>query len=84
MNRAENIAKKLQVLSPSSLKVIDESEKHRGHPGNTGNGQSHYKIIISAENLKGKSLISQHRLINKLLEEEFANGLHALSINVIN
>ncbi len=84
MNKKTSINKKLNALNPQHLEIADESHKHAGHAGNPNNsGESHFKIIISAETLNGKTPLEQHRIINKLLEEEFNQGLHALSIKVI-
>jgi len=38
---------------------------------------------VSAE-FEGKSMVDQHRMVNESLREEFANGLHALSIKSLN
>lgn len=84
MNRKETIEQKLSVLNPHTLKVIDNSSKHYGHAGNPhGTDNTHFSITISANKLDSLNRIEQHRLINNLLESEFANGLHALSIKVI-
>ncbi|WP_347938567.1 BolA family protein [Rickettsia oklahomensis] len=80
MNRIERIQKKLSVLKPDFQEIIDESYKHTSHYDGI---QSHIKIRISAKILQGKSLIANHRTINNLLADEFNNGLHALSIEVL-
>ena len=84
MTRKEIIEKKLSVLNPHILEVIDNSTAHAGHAGNPSNkGNTHFTIHISAAQLDNLSKIKQHRIINNLLKEEFANGLHALSIKII-
>ncbi len=84
MNRKEILKTKLSVLKPHILHIIDESAKHAGHAGNPDNlGQTHYYIEISSTKLDGLSKISQHRKINKLLQQEFENGLHALRLKII-
>lgn len=80
MSRIERIIKNLSVLKPHLCEIIDESHKHASHYDGV---QSHLKIKISAEILQGKSLITNHRTINNLLADEFNNGLHALSIEVL-
>ncbi|HJD56372.1 MAG TPA: BolA family transcriptional regulator [Rickettsia endosymbiont of Pyrocoelia pectoralis] len=80
MGRIERIKEKLSVLKPHFCEIIDESYKHANHYDGT---HSHIKIQISAQILQGKSLITNHRTINKLLADEFENGLHALSIEVL-
>lgn len=78
------IKKKLQALSPTLLEVIDESELHRGHTGYHGNGTSHVRLKVSSAAFKGLSRIESHRMVQELLREELAGGLHALSICIVN
>ena len=83
MNRINRIKSKLAVLNPRILKITDESVKHIGHFGNNSNqNETHLNLEISSSELEGKTKIQQHRLINNLLQDEFNNGLHALSIIV--
>ena len=57
------------------------SHQHAGHSSSPETGESHYHIIISSQKFQSKSRVEIHRMINKLLkEEEFDQGLHALSI----
>ena len=48
---ATEIKQRLRAaLSPEQLAVIDDSEKHRGHAGHDGSGESHFTVeIVSAE-----------------------------------
>jgi len=80
----ERIYQKLKEnLDISKLEIINQSSIHAGHTENSGSGETHFKIIISAKELEGKSRITSHRLINDLLKEEFSkNGLHALTIKI--
>lgn len=81
MSRSERIKKKLDVLKPHYFKIIDESYKHTNHMKNAV--ESHYLIKISSEAFLKQNLLTSHRTINKLLSDEFASGLHALSIKII-
>ncbi|MDP4708979.1 MAG: BolA family transcriptional regulator [Rickettsiaceae bacterium] len=84
MSRKEIIEKKLSVLNPHILKVIDNSAAHAGHAGNPNNdGETHFEIQISSTQLDNLTKIKQHRIINNALKDEFASGLHALSIKII-
>jgi BolA protein len=84
MSRKETIKHRLSALNPHFLEVVDDSAKHEGHSGNlSGKGDSHFQIKISADILKKYKRIEQHRIINNLLQDEFSEGLHALSINII-
>jgi BolA family transcriptional regulator, general stress-responsive regulator len=81
MTRADRMRAALATLEPSELRVIDESEKHRGHGGWREGGETHYRIELRAATLNGLSRVEIHRRINALLAPEFAGGLHALAID---
>lgn len=69
-----------KALKPERLDVINESELHAGHRDAPGTGQSHFRIVVVSEMLRGKSRIDRHRLINETLAAEFKRGVHALAI----
>ncbi len=78
------IHQKLDIeFSPTILEVVNDSHKHKGHKGSPGTGESHFTVKISTVAFKGLSRIASHQLIYKVLEDEFKEGLHALSIKVI-
>ena len=73
-------AKLRQSLSPAALEVIDESHQHIGHSGARPDGESHFRIRITAEAFRGKSRVEQHRMVNAALAEELRERVHALAI----
>lgn len=81
---AASIEKKLtEALAPLSLEVIDESHHHagHGHPGDRRHGnESHFRVEVVSAAFAGKSRVDRHRLVNGLLAQELAEGLHALAI----
>jgi len=68
-----------QTFSPVKLEVIDDSAKHKGHPGNTGSA-GHYTVIILAACFAGKSRIQIHREIYAALDDMIPQEIHALQI----
>ncbi len=42
--------------------------------------QDHYSVEIISGEFKGKSRVVQHKMVNKVLEEELKGELHALQI----
>jgi len=79
--RGERIAEALtKALNPSVLEIADESDRHHGHAGASPGGQTHYRLYIVAEAFSGKGRLDRHRMINALLADEFAGGLHALAM----
>jgi BolA protein len=81
----ERIVKKLeQNLIIKDLKVINKSHLHIGHMENAGGGETHFEVMIAADELNELSLIQAHRRIKDLLKEEIEkNGLHSLSIKIL-
>ncbi|MES2678197.1 MAG: BolA family protein [Pseudomonadota bacterium] len=80
----DRIIKKLsENLTIKNLEVINKSYLHQGHLGDDGSGETHFDIIICADEFTSKNQVQNHRKINQLLKDEFEkNGLHALSIKV--
>ncbi len=81
--KARIINKLIQHFQPSFLQVIDNSSAHSGHFVAKNNLGTHFKIIITSDVLTNCTKIQAHRLINKSLEQEFLDGLHALEIKII-
>ena len=81
MTLARWITQTLQErLQPTELTVTDESEQHHGHAGWREGGETHFRVNIVSEAFSGKSRVERHRLVNEVLKDAFARGLHALAI----
>jgi len=76
----ETIKLKLASLNPTYLEIINQSHLHSSHYN--GDGNSHFKIIISSPLLTPLNKIERHRAINNLLKEELKQQIHALAIEV--
>jgi len=82
MRVSETITSKLkQAFTPESIDVVDESHLHAGHAGHRPGGQSHFRIYIVSQAFAGKSRIDRHRMINAVLADDLAGGIHALAIH---
>lgn len=82
MRTEDAITDKLtKAFAPESLKVVDESEQHKGHSGYRPGGQTHFRVYIVSEAFRGKSRLERHRMINATLSAELAGGVHALAIH---
>ncbi len=78
MSVEQQIYEKLNVaFSPVHLEVINESNNHHVPP----NSETHFKVVVASDSFEGLRLIARHRSVNEALSEEFANGLHALSMH---
>ena len=76
------MTKKLNdAFAPESIDVVDESHLHEGHAGHRQGGQSHYRIYIVSQAFSGKSRVDRHRMINAVLADDLAGGVHALAIH---
>ncbi len=73
--------KLMEAFDPESLRIVDESDRHRGHAGWREGGESHFRIYIVAQAFEGKSRLERHRLINAALRQELADKVHALAIH---
>jgi BolA protein len=77
----DRIRQKLtEAFHPDRLEVVDESHLHKGHPGHRPEGETHYRIRITAGAFGGVSRIAAHRMIYDALNDEIAGGVHALMI----
>ncbi|MBY0558259.1 BolA family transcriptional regulator [Hyphomicrobium sp.] len=82
MSVTGRVREKLMIaLRPTRLDVINESELHAGHRNSPGTGDSHFRILVVSEVFSGKSRIERHRLINDILKDELAGGIHALALS---
>ena len=74
----ESIEAKLsKALSPSMLTVENESHMHGG-PAT----ESHYNITAVSDEFADLSLVRRHQAVYKLLEQEMAEGVHALALHL--
>jgi BolA protein len=78
---ATEIEQRLRAaLSPEQLAVIDDSEKHRGHAGHDGSGESHFTVEIVSAEFAGKNRVTRQRLVNAALADLLREKVHALAI----
>ena len=76
----DQILQKLKQAFPgANIKLKNTSSMHVGH---NAKGM-HLKTIISYRGFKGKSLIEQHKMVQKALGAELGKEIHALSIKTI-
>ena len=78
---AAEITRRLETaLSPSRLAVIDDSEKHRGHAGHDGSGESHFTVEIESPLFVGLNRVARQRAVNTALGDLMREKVHALAI----
>ena len=78
---AAEIDKRLRAaLAPTRLEVINDSDKHRGHAGHDGSGESHFTVEIEAPAFAGLSRLERQRAVNRALGDLMRERVHALAI----
>jgi BolA protein len=71
-----------RALQPVRLEIVDESARHAGHAGARAEGETHYAVTIVSDRFKDLSRVERSRVVHEILADEFANGLHALSLSL--
>ena len=78
---ATEMRKRLQTaLSPTAFTLVDESDRHRGHAGHDGRGESHFALTIESAAFTGQSRVARQRLVYAALGELMRERVHALTI----
>jgi BolA protein len=70
----------LAGLEPVRLDVVNESEKHAGHRSSPGTGESHFRVLVVSPKFAGQTRVARHRMVNQLIADELAGGVHALAL----
>ena len=70
------------ALNPDVLTIRDDSQRHEGHAGHDGRGESHFHVAIVSGVFAGKSRVARQRLVYDVLAEELADRVHALSLEI--
>ncbi len=68
------------AFQPHRLKVIDESEKHRGHAGFRAGGESHFRVEIAADAFASMGRVERHRAVHAALGKDLMGRIHALAL----
>lgn len=83
MSVRQEIYDKLNTaFAPRLLEVVDDSESHRGHAGYGEGGESHFNVVIRADDFAAQSRVQRHRAVHKALGEELVARIHALRLDI--
>ena len=78
---ADQIAIRLNdLLAPSRLEVVNDSQHHAGHMGDNGTGETHFTVRIESSRFAGLNRVARQRLVNQALADLLAGPIHALSL----
>ncbi|MEM9384614.1 MAG: BolA family protein [Pseudomonadota bacterium] len=78
--RPARLREALGALAPVALDVIDDSHRHRNHPG-AADGRGHFRVRIVSEQFEGLNRIKRHQLVFSLVDELMKTDIHALQID---
>ncbi len=70
-------------LNPTHLEVLNESAQHRGHMGDDGSGESHFRVVVESAAFTGLSRVARQRLVNQALAELLRDHVHALAMKTL-
>jgi BolA protein len=68
------------AFAPTRLDVINDSEKHHGHAGHDGSGESHFTVEIDSAVFAGVSRLERQRMVNRARGDIPGERVHALAI----
>ncbi|GAX75365.1 hypothetical protein CEUSTIGMA_g2809.t1 [Chlamydomonas eustigma] len=74
------------ALSPTTLKLINDSHKHSSHYVKDGSsasdsGETHFRLQIVSNTFETMPMLKRHQLVYGLLDEELKSGVHALTMS---
>ena len=72
-------ARLIAAFAPTELEVVDESHKHKGHPG-ARDGRDHFRVRIVSARFAGRKPIERHRMVFAALDTLLKTDIHALSV----
>ncbi|PHZ86449.1 BolA family protein [Paremcibacter congregatus] len=82
MTVAETIEQKIRAaFDVTDFQLENESHKHAGHAGSPGHGNSHFKLLVVSPDFVGKNRVARQRDIYRVLKDELAGPVHALSLD---
>jgi BolA protein len=68
-------------MSPSRLELKDESSRHQGHAH--AGVESHFDLTVESAAFAGLGRLARQRLVMRVLADELAGPVHALSIHAL-
>lgn len=79
---ADEIRERLvAAFRPDHLEVVNESARHKGHAGDDGSGESHFRVTIRAAELAAMPRVARHRAVHAALGD-LNTRVHALALDI--
>ena len=70
-------------LAPTRLELDDQSDRHIGHAGHNGRGESHFALIIESAAFTGLNRVARQRAVYAALGDLMEERVHALTIRAL-
>lgn len=80
---SEIIHRLTATLSPTRLDLDNQSDRHIGHAGHDGSGESHFALTIESAMFEGLNRVQRQRAVYAALGELMVDKVHALSIRAL-
>ena len=73
----------IQNFSPLFIEIVDESKRHTAHAEAQKSAGGHYKIVLVSQCFEKISLVERHRMVHRILQNEWEGSIHALSLSAL-
>lgn len=80
---AEIIRRLEAALTPTRLDLDNQSDRHIGHAGHDGSGESHFALTIASPIFEGMNRVQRQRAVYAALGDLMVDKVHALSIKAV-
>lgn len=74
--------KLIREFQPQDIELEDQSDRHIGHAGHDGLGESHFHLTMTSNKFAGKSKVERQRMVYQCLQDFLADRVHALSMTL--
>ena len=71
------------ALAPTRLELDDQSDRHIGHAGHDGRGESHFALVIESPAFAGMNRVQRQRAVYAALGDLIVERVHALTIRAL-
>ena len=71
------------ALAPTRIELDDQSDRHIGHAGHDGRGESHFALVIESPAFTGMTRVTRQRAVYAALGDLMEQRVHALTIRAL-
>ena len=69
-------------FSPVYLEVDDQSDRHIGHAGHDGRGESHFHVTMTSAAFNNVGRVQRQRMVYHALDSLLKDRVHALGLTL--